>query len=129
MKKDIIGRGWAFPPGNDGRLRLIGGEEKIEQSIRLILTTRPGERPLRPEFGCAIHDLVFQGNTAALHAQLRQTIRAALLRWEPRIDPLDVAIDRPEQNVLDIHISYRLRDTNAVFNLVYPLFINEGALS
>ena len=126
MAQDTIGLGWAFPPGAEGRLRFIGGEEKIEQSIRIILTTSPGERPLRPDFGCGIHDLVFRPNTELLGAEVGQTVTAALLRWEPRIDPLDVVVERPEQNRLDIIIQYRIRDTNAVFNLVYPLFIDEG---
>jgi phage baseplate assembly protein W len=126
MAQDIIGRGWPFPPGADGRLRLIGGEAKIEQSIRIILTTSPGERPLRPDFGCGLRDLVFRPNTVLLGAEVGQTITAALLRWEPRIDPLDVVVERPEQNRLDIIIQYRIRDTNAVFNLVYPLFFDEG---
>ena len=126
MAQDIIGRGWAFPPGAEGRLRFIGGEEKIEQSIRIILTTSPGERPLRPDFGCGIHDLVFRPNTELLGAEVGQTVTAALLRWEPRIDPLDVVVERPDQNRPDIIIQYRIRDTNAVFNLVYPLFIDEG---
>lgn len=131
MKRDIIGRGWAFPPGIDGQIRFLGGEEKIEQSILLILTTRPGERPLRPEFGCGVHDLVYQPNIDSFHAQVREMVLRALRRWEPRIDDVTVEVGRPresrEENRMDIHIHYRIRDTNAFYNLVYPLFVEEGA--
>jgi hypothetical protein len=106
----------------------VGGLEKIEQSILVVLSTAPGERQLRPEFGCGVHDLVFQPNTAALRGLVQATVRAALTRWEPRIDVLDVRVESPadERNVLLVHIDYRVRDNNAVFNLVYPLYLDEG---
>src|SRR4051794_5049863 len=93
--RDFYGRGWAFPvrPGLDGRLAYLFGEEKIRQSIGLILETAPGERQMLPEFGCGIHDLVFQANTAALHGQMQGKVRDALARWEPRIDVLDVRVE------------------------------------
>jgi uncharacterized protein len=131
LSQDFLGRGWAFPvklvPG--GLRSFVGGVDKVEQSIWLILSTAPGERRLRPEFGCGIHDLVFEPNTAALRGLVRATVEAALTRWEPRIDLLDVRVDTgPEQrNVLLIQIDYRLRENNAVFNLVYPFFLDEGA--
>lgn len=131
MAADIIGRGWAFPiqPDNEGRLRFLGGEEKIRQSIWLILSTAPGESPLRPEFGCGIHDLVFEPNTAALRGLVQAQVREALLRWEPRIDLIDLQIAAPPDalHYLLIRIDYRIRATNAFFNLVYPFFLNEGA--
>lgn len=130
MGRDFVGRGFAFPfvPDADGRLRLVSGEELIRQSIWLILSTAPGERLMRPEFGCGIHDLVFQPNSAALRGMVQARVREALTRWEPRIDVLDVRVTSggEEGNHLFIDVEYRVRANNAVYNLVYPFFINEG---
>jgi uncharacterized protein len=130
MNRDYIGLGWPFPvkPGPGGRLRLTGGEEKIKQSIWIILSTAPGERQMRPSFGCGIHDLVFEANTAALRGMVQQRVRDAIVRYEPRIDVIDVRVESPEEarNYLMIWIDYRVRANNAFFNLVYPFMINEG---
>src|SRR5690348_14999285 len=96
-QKDILGRGWPFPvkqsPAHE--MRLLGGAEKIRQSIWIILSTARGERVMLPDFGCGIHDLVFQPNTAALRGQVQVKVRDALLRWEPRIDVLAVQVNTP----------------------------------
>jgi len=127
----FLGRGWSFPvkPGPDGRLPFAEGEEKIRRSIWIILGTAPGERVMRPGFGCGIHDLVFQPNTAAFRGLVEENVRASLTRWEPRIDVLDVhAESSPDApNYLLIRIDYRVRTNNAFYNLVYPFFLNEGA--
>ena len=131
MENDTIGKGWSFPvrPSPDNRLAYLGGPEKVRQSIWLILSTAPGERQMLPEFGCGIHDLVFQANTAALRGVVQGQVQDALTRWEPRIDVLDVRVEtEPElRNYLLIRIDYRLRANNSFYNLVYPFFINEGA--
>lgn len=123
MDTDIIGRGWAFPVwrGTSSSLAFLGGEEKIRQSIQLILSTAPGERQMRPDFGCGIHDLVFAPNTVAVRGLVQQKVREALVRWEPRIDVLDVRVDSPpgRRNYLEIRVDYRIRATNASSNLVY----------
>ncbi len=126
----VLGSGWRFPVrlDEDGGLALVGGDERIRQSIWLVLATAPGERVMMPDFGCGVHDLVFQPNTAAVRGSVRAEVRDALVRWEPRIDVIDVAVtqppDRPE--VMLIEVEYRIRSTNAFYNLVYPLFITEG---
>jgi phage baseplate assembly protein W len=131
MVQDFLGRGWSFPvkPALGGRLAFVGGEEMIRQSIWIILSTAPGERQMRPEFGCGIHDLVFEPNTAALRGIVQAKVRDALTRWEPRIDVVEVRVETPPEarNHLLIRIDYRVRANNAFFNLVYPFFINEGA--
>lgn len=128
---DFVGRGAAFPlrPGRVGRLDFAGGEDKIRQSIWLILSTAPGERQMRPDFGCGIHDLVFEANTSRLRGVVEEKVREALTRWEPRIDVTGVRAETPpeERNYLLIRVDYRVRANNAFFNLVYPFFINEGA--
>ena len=128
----LLGRGWGFPvkPGATGRLRFAAGPEKIQQSIWLILSTAPGERKMLPDFGCGIHDLVFEPTTAALRTMLQERVRDAVTRWEPRVDLLDVRVESPPEarNYLLIRIDYRIRATNSSYNLVYPFFINEGAV-
>ena len=130
MSDAFLGTGWAFPakPQPDGRLVFVSGEEKIRQSIWIILSTAPGERVMRPEFGCGIHDLVFEANTAMLHGLVRIKVREALTRWEPRVDVMDVEVESPpeQRNYLAIRIVYRVRSNNAFFNLVYPFFLTEG---
>jgi phage baseplate assembly protein W len=130
MAREHLGRGFAFPflPGAAGRLALVGGEDRIRQSIWIILSTAPGERLMRPQFGCGIHDLVFEPNSAALRGVVAARVRDALTRWEPRIDLLDVQVgtDDAERNHLFISVDYRIRSNNAFYNLVYPFFVNEG---
>jgi phage baseplate assembly protein W len=124
---DIVGSGVAFPLRVDrrGGLALVSSHEDVQEAISLILGTAPGERPMRPEFGCAIHDYVFETVDARTMGQLEHEIRIALDRWEPRIDVLDVDIDlsHAERGQLLIDISYVLRATNDVRNLVYPFYL------
>jgi phage baseplate assembly protein W len=109
-------------------LRLVEGPESIQQAIRIILGTSRGARVMRPEFGCGIRELVMEANTAALHGRVQAKVRDALIRWEPRIDVLNVRVEAPteQRNLLLIHIDYRVRSNNAFYNLVYPFFLQEG---
>lgn len=124
---EFIGRGWAFPVHTDatGSVALVGGDREIVESIRLILGTAPGERPMRPEFGCAIHDLVFAPADAATAGQIAYEVRLSLERWEPRITLTDVAVsfEDVDQGRLLIDIWYMLRDTNDPRNLVFPFYV------
>jgi phage baseplate assembly protein W len=124
---DIIGSGLAFPLSVDrrGAIALASGREDIEQAIRLILGTVPGERPMRPEFGCTIHDLVFDTIDAATVGRIDTAVRSAIARWEPRIDvtAVEFDLDRQAEGVLEITIGYQIRATNAEYNLVYPFYL------
>ena len=128
--RSFLGSGVAFPlaVGPDGGLRLAAGEASITQSIWLILSTAPGERVMNSEFGCGIQNLVFAPNTAATHAEVAHHVEEALLRFEPRIEVLDVRVagEGDLDNVLLIAVDYRVRDNNTLNNLVYPFFITEG---
>jgi phage baseplate assembly protein W len=123
---DFTGRGWAFPLRLDsaGSFVLSGGEQEIEEAIRLILGTSFGERPLRPEYGCGIHDLVFDTLDAGLAGKVTAEVRASLARWEPRIDVMEVtAAPLAEQpHVLGIGVAYRIKATNDRRNLVFPFY-------
>ena len=126
----FLGVGWNFRVGVDqGRIAVAEYEQSIRQSIGIILRTAPGERAMRPEFGCGIHDLVFEVNSASTATRVASQVRIALLRWEPRIDVLDVQVTAGETDaLLYIGIDYRVRATNNSFNLVYPFYL-EGSPS
>ena len=124
---EILGSGVAFPLQVDrrGGIALASDETDVDQAIHLILSTAKGERPMRPEFGCAVHDFIFDTIDAATLAGMETEIRRALDRWEPRIEVVDVdfdlsAVDRGE---LLINIGYRMRSTNHLRNLVYPFYV------
>src|SRR5215470_12340660 len=91
---DFLGRGWSFPVNkSDGDIRMSADEEKITQAVWLILATAPGERAMRPDFGCGIHSLVFSVSNAATIGRASEMVRQALVRWEPRVDVLDVTAE------------------------------------
>jgi phage baseplate assembly protein W len=127
----VLGQGLGFPVRREtAGLRVSSGSDKVRQSILLILSTAPGERQMRPDFGCAIHDLVFQPNTPVLHGMVMAKVREALINWEPRVDVVDVAVEVPSgtPDCVLIRVDYRVRATNASYNLVYPFFIEEGGI-
>jgi uncharacterized protein len=123
---DFTGRGWSFPLRLDGAgsFALSGGEQELDEAIRLILGTAYGERPMRPEYGCGIHDLVFDTVDAGLAGRVAAEVRASLTRWEPRVDVAEVeASPDPDQpHVLRIAVSYRVKATNDRRNLVFPFY-------
>jgi len=130
MSIDFLGKGWKFPIRVNGRggLSYVSGEQSVAEAIWLILSTPPNSRVMEPEFGCAIHKAVFAPNTPHTRAMIAQNVERALLRWEPRIDVLGVRTQsHPETtNLLLIEVDYRIRANNALHNLVYPFYINEG---
>ena len=130
MAKPFLGIGTGFPLQVDrktGMFMRAEYEESVRQSILIILGTAKGERVMRPDFGCGIHDLVFQHLSAGMVGRVQQTVREALLRLEPRIDVIDVMVQTgAADNVLQIHIQYEVRATNNAFNLVYPFYLQQG---
>jgi phage baseplate assembly protein W len=127
MSDQFIGAGLAFPLRTDatGGIALVRGEREIQEAIRLILATAPGERPMRPEFGCAIGEFVFAPADAATAGLIAYEVRVALERWEPRIDLHDVQVDfaGAADGVLHINIRYALRGSNDPRNLVFPFYV------
>ena len=127
MSDDIIGRGWAFPPHLDhrGRIATVSGEQEIEEAIRIVLMTSPGQRVMRPEFGCRLNEIVFAPNNAQTVAQAERFVRLALGRWEPRIQVEQVtARPDPEDGArLLIELRYTIRSTHSSKSLVYPFYL------
>jgi phage baseplate assembly protein W len=126
----FIGSGWAFPMRFDaaGSVALVSFDTEIRESIHLILGTSVGERPMRPEFGCRIHDHVFGVADATTAGLIAADVRRALHRWEPRIelDEVDVTIDPADRSCLWIDINYRISGTNDPRNLVFPFYVIPG---
>jgi phage baseplate assembly protein W len=125
--REFLGRGLAFPlqVNPRGEIALVSGERDIEQAIRIILETAPGERVMRPEFGCHIHELLFAPRDAATEALLIEYVEQALGRWEPRIDVREVKITPDPRNdgAVFIEISYEIKSTHDERSIVYPFFL------
>jgi phage baseplate assembly protein W len=130
MAKSFLGVGCGFPvierEGSHAVFRFAEYEDSVAVSIRLILSTAEGERVMRPDFGCGIHDLVFAVTNQATCDRATSEVRDALTQWEPRIDVEAVQVWPSEEGmVLFVHVRYQVRATNNVFNLVYPFYL-EG---
>ena len=127
MSEEFIGRGIAFPMRVDatGSIATVGGDEELREAIRLILSTATGERPMRPDFGCGIHDYVFAPADATTAGRIAYEVRTSLARWEPRIEVVDVDVtpdpDQPE--TLFIDLTYRVAGANDPRNLVFPFYL------
>jgi phage baseplate assembly protein W len=127
MDIDFLGVGWSLPIQLDKtqQIQTAKYEAAVRQSIWAILSTARGERLMRPEFGCRIHDHIFAPNTAGTVGQIISDVRAALIEWEPRIDILDIELlpQFTHPNLLQISINYQVRTTTNEFNLVYPFYL------
>jgi uncharacterized protein len=127
VNSDFLGRGWSFPLAlsTSARVQWSAGEEKIRESILIILRTVPGERVLMPTFGCRIGELVFAPNDGTTRSLAQSYVTEALQTWEPRINPpsVTVGIDPTMPAVLPITIDYIVRETNKAGNLVYPFYL------
>jgi hypothetical protein len=127
VSDEIIGRGWAFPPRLDhrGRVATVGGEQEIEEAIRIILATAPGQRVMRPEFGCRLQEIVFAPNNGQTAALAERHVRQALARWEPRIQIEEVRAepDRENRALLLIQLRYAIKSSHASRSLVYPFYL------
>jgi phage baseplate assembly protein W len=129
-RKAFLGVGWAFPPcvASDGGNRIAVYDEDIRQSLRIILGTDQGERVMRPDFGAGLRSFIFGPINHTTLQRVKARVQDALIRWEARIDVLQVKVtlDARERSKLLIDISYRVRATNTLTNLVYPFYLQEG---
>lgn len=128
--KDTVGRGWVFPPRLDdhNHMALTDYDSEIKQSIFVILNTAPGERVMRPDFGCRIHEAIFAPANHATAAMVETYVKEALGRWEPRINLRRVLVTpSPEHSgALLIEIEYQIKDRPDVRSLVYPFYLNPS---
>ncbi len=128
--KDFLGSGWKFPPVLDsrGRIALVHQEQDVEEAIQMILRTRKGERPMRPQFGSDLHLLAFMPNDASTQGMACRYVREALAWWEPRIEVVEVnaRADEADPARMLIDIRYRLLATNSERNLVFPFYVIPG---
>jgi len=127
MANPLIGSGWTFPPrlSERGTIALTGDDDEIEQAIRIILGTVPGQRVMRPDFGCRIHELVFAPNNSATAGLAGRYVIEALTRWEPRIEleRVDASPDPDSPERLLISVEYRVVATHSNRSLVYPFYL------
>ena len=130
MARNFLGRGWKYPVEVDraGGIAMSELDESIRQSIHIILGTAPGERVMRPNFGCGIHDLVYAPNNLSTASLAAHFCIEALGKWEPRIEEIEAHAEpsEDEPNRLDINIQYKVRATNTSRNLVYPFYIRRS---
>ena len=126
----FLGKGFAFPLSVDpvtGRMEMAEYEEDIKQAIYIIIMTRKGERVMRPDFGCSVHDYAFDTMDYENLTRVEEAVKDALILWEPRIRDIEVkAYVADGDGKLNISINYVVRTTNNPYNLVYPFYINEG---
>ena len=126
----FLGSGWGFPltVRDDGTPAMVDHEEDIRQAIPIILGTEPGERVMRPDFGAGLSLFVFEPVSRSTMTRLGNRVRDALIDFEARIDVLDVSVttDTETRNRLAVDVSYRVRATNSLHNLVFPFYLDEG---
>ena len=128
MSKKFLGRGWKFPVelNSQGRIDYSAEEQKVQESILIILGTARGERPMRPDFGSRLHELVFAPVNTSTKSLIATYATEALVQWEPRIEILNVNVSDAavHEGKLLVDIEYKVRTTNSRFNLVYPFYLN-----
>ena len=129
MAREFLGRGWKFPVSVDSRggIAMSQHEEDIREAIWIILSTSRGERDMNSDFGCGVHDMVFSSISTSTLGMIRESVREALILWEPRIEILDVKakVDGFEEGRVQVTVDYLVRATNNEFNLVYPFYLKE----
>lgn len=129
----FLGRGWSFPTRFDpvkAQVDMVERSEDIHESLRILFMTRKGERVMHPDYGCGLHELVFEPMDSETEARIEQEIRRAILFFEPRIEVEAIVVETTDwlEGKLGINLEYRIRATNNRQNVVFPFYINEGTL-
>jgi hypothetical protein len=131
MAQEFLGAGWSYPLQFDerGRLVLVREEDAVRRSMWLVLATALGERAMRPDFGCGLHDLVFSSASTELYGRISEAVRRAITQWEPRVALQRVAVlpDAQDPDRLTIEIQVQILATDSPFNLVYPFYLGGDA--
>ncbi len=130
MSRNILGKGWAFPITTDvhGNIATSSYEKSVEESIRIILGTTPGERVMHPDFGCKINDIIFSPDSSKTISLAVHYIEEAIIKWEPRVILKKVTGEKDplNQGLINIKIDYEIRSVNTFFNMVYPFYLERG---
>ena len=142
MSIEILGKGWQFPVSlvdqqqkeygilteRKNKPAMSRYEDKIQESIFIILSTAKGERVMRPDFGCGIHDFTFAVMNANTMTMMKSVVQEALVQWEPRIvvESVNVQLDRLDEGFVVIRLEYRVISTNNQFNIVFPFYLLGG---
>jgi len=127
----FLGTGWGFPPAFDPRTRevvMVTQQQDVEESLRILLSTSPGERVMHPTYGCGLQRMVFENIDESRLTEIRSLVERAVLFFEPRVVLHEVMIDTEElfTGILRLRLDYSIRTTNTRHNLVYPLYLAEG---
>ncbi|HET9626560.1 MAG TPA: GPW/gp25 family protein [Kofleriaceae bacterium] len=129
---EIVGRGWRFPLAFDrgvlGAAMVATAQDEIDQSLSALFATRPGERIMRPDYGCDLRRFLFRGIDSTTAAEIKDTISMAILRHEPRITVNSIVVDGRDylDGRLELHIDYTINTTNSRTNRVYPFYLQEA---
>lgn len=129
--KSFLGTGWSFPPyfsKKNGQTEMVSDSEDIKQSLMILLSTIPGERVHRPQYGCGIHKVVYEKMNSSSMTLLKHMIEKAIILFEPRIQLNDIKFnfENEREGTLLIEIDYTIRLTNTRSNMVYPFYLREG---
>ena len=131
--KKILGTGWSFPPqftrvAGQPQPHMVSAEEDIDQALRILFSTAPGERVMQPTFGCGLKTMVFENLSEATITEIRDVVERAILFHEPRIDvdAIDVVVEDELGGIIEIDLTYTIRGTNSRRNMVYPFYFLEG---
>ncbi|WP_020570409.1 GPW/gp25 family protein [Neolewinella persica] len=133
MEQDYLGIGWSFPPDFSqaaGGVEMSSGPQDVAESLRILISTLPGERAMRPDYGAAFQDLLFESMDTTTQTEFFDRIRIALLQYEPRILVDKLALDTSflTEGRVELVVDYRIRATNTRYNFVYPFYLEEGSL-
>ena len=125
-ENDFLGKGWSFPPEfnkTNGSVKMLEGEEDIQSSLEILLSTRLGERIMRPKFGCALDELMYESLTTTMSTYIKDLVETAILYYEPRIEITKIELfQKTSEGLLEISIDYVVRATNSRYNYVYPFY-------
>ena len=128
--KDFLGKGWSFPPSfniNGKSTAMLSADDDIKQSLYILLSTAPGERVMRPNFGCGINKMMFDSLNNTSISQMKDLIKMSVLKYEPRVDLIDISVEKViEEGYVNFNLEYIITSVNTRSNMVFPFYLVEG---